>query len=294
MKAILIDDELLALQGLKMELESSGQVEVDALFQDPSQAIAYLRHQSADVIFLDIEMPEMNGLELFSQIIELQSDVHIVFVTAFREYAVEAYELNALDYLVKPVQRDRLAATLKRIKAIPKTTVSQQLEIRCFGHFSIYHNGQDINVNWRTRKAEELLAYLICNKGSYVSKEKIADALWPDLDGDKSMANLYLAYYYVKKMKPDFGVALPVQSARGKMRFDMNQVKCDLMDFIRLSEELGFINEANLELANQALDVSSREPFEDSYFPWLVDYQQKFERMRTDIKRRVDEYHNSR
>ena len=294
MKAILIDDEPLALQGLCLELENIGGIEIMGLFDHAVHALEYLESNCPDVIFLDIEMPAINGLELFEKITEIYSDVQIIFVTAYREYAVEAFALHSTDYLVKPVQRDRLVAALDRIQLKKPAPKDAKLEVRCFGHFSFYLNGEDINLNWRTRKAEELIAYLIFNKGFFVAKEKIADALWPDLDGDKSMANLYLAHYYIRKQSLQNGLAIPVQSATGKMRFCFDQVRCDLMEFMHLAEELGTITSENIHLAEKALSLYHREPFEDSYYHWLIDFQLEYGRMRMDIGKRMKSYMNNK
>src|SRR5690625_2033575 len=73
--------------------------------------------QSVDVVFLDINLSEINGIELGEQILEHKPELALVFVTAYDRYAVEAFELNALDYLVKPLRRDRLMETISRIKS---------------------------------------------------------------------------------------------------------------------------------------------------------------------------------
>jgi two-component system, LytTR family, response regulator len=292
MKTILIDDEPLALQGLKLELENIGGVEVVGLFDNGGSALDYLAANCPDVVFLDIEMPASNGLELFEKISEIHPNIQIVFVTAYREYAVEAFELNSADYLVKPVQRDRLEATLDRLARKKPSTHDAILDVRCFGHFSIFLDGEDINVNWRTRKSEELIAYLICNRGSFVSKEKIADALWPELDGDKSMANLYLAHYYIRKLSQQTGLSIPIESATGKMRFNFDQVRCDFIEFARLADTLGIVTSENIHLAEEALKRYHREPFEDSYYHWLIDFQLKCGRMRMDIEKKIEKYMN--
>lgn len=290
MRAILIDDEPLALQGLKLELENIGGVEVDGLFESAILALEYLGSNHPEVVFMDIEMPVMNGLELSEKITELHPDIKIVFITAYREYAVEAFELQSVDYLVKPVQRDRLVETLKRLSAKPPKVTDKKLDVRCFGHFSILYNGEDINLNWRTKKSEELIAYLLCHTGSYVSKEKIADALWPDLDGDKSMANLYLAHYYIRKQNGLNEYTIPVQSTRGKMRFDLPEVNCDLAEYLQLVKELDIISRDNIAIAEKALTLSDRDIFEDSYYPWLIHFQQKIAGARSALEAKVLNY----
>lgn len=119
MKVIIVDDENLAL--LKMEKLLSTQTAVQlpwrviGSYMNPLDALSAARIEVPDVAFLDIELPEMSGMELADQLLSIHPQMHIVFVTAFQQFAVHAFQVNALDYLLKPVQPARLALTLKRI-----------------------------------------------------------------------------------------------------------------------------------------------------------------------------------
>jgi two-component SAPR family response regulator len=291
MRVVLVDDDFLALQGLKMELDSIGGIEIAGMYQDGDSALKAIRRICPDVVFLDIEMPGCNGLELFWRILEIQPYANIVFVTAFTQYALQAFELNSRDYLVKPVQKDRLLKTIARLRESRPLLPLKKIKIACFRHFSIHYEDRDINVNWRTRKAEELLAYLICKKGDFVAKEKIADALWPELDGDKSMANLYLTYYYITKQEAASGVIFPIESVRGKMRFCMDRVDCDLLEFDRFAEDCKTINSTNASLAENALALYTGHVFEDSYYSWVVGFQQEYERIQMNLRERLLYYY---
>ncbi len=114
-KAVIVDDEQHSLKMLHRQLEASGRVEVCAEFTDSLKAFEYLLENTVDVVFVDIEMPEMNGPELAAMVPGLQEKKTVVFVTAYREYALEAYGINALDYLVKPVEAEQLSETLNRV-----------------------------------------------------------------------------------------------------------------------------------------------------------------------------------
>ena len=84
-------------------------------FTEPLAALELLKKNTVDAVFLDIEMPETDGLELAGRILDLQGKIAVVFVTAYNDYAVEAFRLNALDYLMKPAEEDRIRETLNRI-----------------------------------------------------------------------------------------------------------------------------------------------------------------------------------
>lgn len=112
MKAIIIDDERLARQELKNLLSAHKEIEIVAECANAEEAKKKIAAISPDVIFLDIQMPGKTGLELLEEISALPE---VVFVTAYDEYAIRAFEINALDYLLKPVQPQRLAETVKKL-----------------------------------------------------------------------------------------------------------------------------------------------------------------------------------
>ncbi|AWB57088.1 LytTR family DNA-binding domain-containing protein [Colwellia sp. Arc7-D] len=112
--AIIVDDEPLALEGLRLRLEKIPEIEVIAEASDGDQAIHLCQTLCPDVLFLDLRLPGLNGIEVVQA---LQSDVlpMVVFVSAYGEYALEAFELNAIDYVLKPANLGRLQKTVERI-----------------------------------------------------------------------------------------------------------------------------------------------------------------------------------
>jgi two-component system, LytTR family, response regulator len=112
MKAIIIDDERLARQELKNMLTLHKEVEVVAECADAAQAREKIGELKPDIIFCDIQMPGKNGLELAE---EIPATIDVVFITAYDEHAIKAFEINAFDYLLKPVQPERLAETIRKL-----------------------------------------------------------------------------------------------------------------------------------------------------------------------------------
>ena len=120
LSAIIVDDEAPARKRLRDLLRDEGDVEVVAECQDgPSAVEAILRH-GADVLFLDVQMPEMDGFEVLKAVSSDQVPA-VVFVTAYDRHAVEAFEARALDYLLKPFTRRRFRETLKRVRSTSKS-----------------------------------------------------------------------------------------------------------------------------------------------------------------------------
>jgi len=113
-RAFLIDDEPLALKRLTRLLEATKRVAIVGRATDPAQGLAQLADAAADVVFLDIHMPGLTGLQVAERV---PPGVMVVFTTAYDRHAVAAFEVNAVDYLLKPVERDRLNGTLDRLAA---------------------------------------------------------------------------------------------------------------------------------------------------------------------------------
>jgi len=114
LNAIIVDDEPLAIEGLRLRLEKISEINVIAEAGDGDQAIHLCNTLAPDVLFLDLNLPGLNGIEVVQA---LQSDIlpMIVFVSAYSEYAIDAFELNAIDYVLKPVNLGRLQKTVERI-----------------------------------------------------------------------------------------------------------------------------------------------------------------------------------
>ena len=114
--ALIIDDEVLARQELQYLLERVGGVEVLAQGTNGIEAVELIRTHRPDVVFLDVQMPGLDGFAVLKKLLDRKMPLpQVVFATAFDQYAVRAFEVNAVDYLLKPVDKARLRATLNRI-----------------------------------------------------------------------------------------------------------------------------------------------------------------------------------
>lgn len=111
-RTLLVDDEEIAIHRLKKALQAWPVIHIIGEASDGHAAIQFINSQRPDLVFLDIQMPEVNGFDVLS---ELEYTPLIVFVTAYEEYAIKAFEQNSLDYLLKPVEEDRLALTIQRV-----------------------------------------------------------------------------------------------------------------------------------------------------------------------------------
>ncbi|UYO61255.1 response regulator [Acetobacterium wieringae] len=292
--AILIDDEYYALEGLKQDLDDLGTVRVLGTYENGQEALSQVADLRPDLIFLDIEMPETNGLELFDQLLEAHPQAAIVFVSAYNQYAIQAFELNAMDYLLKPVLPERLEKTLKRLEKKLPPPIQKQLSLHCFGHFAIQVGGEEIVIPWRTKKAEELLAYLACLKGQFVAKEKLAGTLWPELSREKSQSNFYLTFHYLKKQLTEAGLELPIESERGKVRLNLKNLELDLACFEEKLPPTDQLSEKTAALAESAAALYRAPLLDGHYYEWSMAMGWRYEMTYQELTKKLAVYYQKR
>jgi len=125
--AFVIDDEPLAVQRLTRLLNETGRVAVAGSAIDPEDGLTQLRETSVDVLFLDIQMPGMSGFELIER---LDRDIPVVFTTAYDRYALEAFTVNSIDYLMKPVETERLMRTIDKLERLTSVSGAPRPDVR--------------------------------------------------------------------------------------------------------------------------------------------------------------------
>ncbi len=127
LRAYLVDDEALALERMRRLLERTGRVEVTGSTTEPERAVAALTADPPDVCFLDIEMPRLNGFEVLAR---LPSQPIVIFTTAYDQYALKAFGVNSVDYLLKPVEPESLDRALKKVERLRDSGQLAQLDLQ--------------------------------------------------------------------------------------------------------------------------------------------------------------------
>ena len=181
LKAMIVDDEAPARSELRFLLDELGQADVVAEAASVREAIEKLKEYPIDVIFLDINMPEATGLKLAEALRTLKFTPNVVFVTAYSEYALEAFKVNAVDYLVKPVETERLAQVLARVRE----NVALHMQAQKSERISVEKGGKKILISIdsiRFVMARDDYAYLQTDTDRYFSTVSLAQ-LEKRLDG---------------------------------------------------------------------------------------------------------------
>ena len=191
-RVLVVDDEKPARDELCWLLQKHPDMEVAAEAENGMKALEYLEEHVVDLVLLDIQMPGMTGLETARQILQKKRFPKIIFVTAYDQFAIEAFDVNAIDYLLKPIEVDRLERALNRVKnrLIPSDGLPD-LESRIMGllknstlpvgagdlrKLTVYNDGRFIPVDFEKiimRTAEDKFSRIYTEKGSYAYRKSL-------------------------------------------------------------------------------------------------------------------------
>jgi len=282
--AVLVDDMRPALRELEFLLKKYPEISITGMYTDPLAAIEKIGELKPQVVFLDINMPQLKGIDAGSRILDLSPETDIVFVTAYDQYAVEAFEVHAMDYLLKPVAPDRLKKTVEHLmkrKSFSRENEKRKLVIKCLGHFQVFWEGQE-PIKWRAEKIRELFAFLLYSHGRVISKEELLDKLWPEVDPEKAIRQLYNGIYHIRKALEEHEIDRSLISIDSSYNMKLGSVDYDVKRFNELeksspSDSLGMLEEMETLYAGDYLQGEDypwaffeRESLEKRYLQCLI------------------------
>lgn len=178
MNILAVDDKQLALNAVVRTVHEIDPEGTCTGVTSGEEALAWAREHHPQVVFTDIEMPGLGGLELAKALRELDSNINVVFATAHGEYALEAHGLYSSGFLMKPVTAEGVREALENLRHPVVNPVSHTLSVRCFGNFEVFADGRPLK--FKRSKTKELFAYLIDRNGSRSSIGEVMAVLWED------------------------------------------------------------------------------------------------------------------
>lgn len=226
MKILAIDDEKIALEGLVDAIKKAEPSADIYSFKSPLKALDFYRENVCEVVFLDVQMRNMSGVQLAKEMKLINAKVNIVFATGYGDYREEAFDMHVSGYLLKPITEAKIRKELDCLRYPVVRTPQKRIQIRTFGNFELYIDGDPINFKYD--KTKEMLAYLVDRNGTYCKNAEIMAALWQDQTHASYLSNM-------KKDLMDtlgkFGCREIIDSTRGKIRIRAEQVECDYFDW---------------------------------------------------------------
>ncbi len=198
---------------------------------------------------------------------DVSPDSEIVFVTAFDRYAIEAFELNALDYILKPIDRNRLGRTVERVLNKCAATVchnENKLQIKCLGRFEVAFADR-APIKWHSKKTKELFAYLLQNAGRSNSKDKLMDRLWTDDDPERAVRHLYNGIYHIRKALCTYGIGRDLINVDSNYNLTLGNVEWDRKSFLTFENSH---NTGSVEDLETLIGLYSGEYLEGEDYSW--------------------------
>lgn len=278
-KAIILDDEYAAGKHLEEKLRQQNRVEVLAVLHDSSELMVKIDRHKPEVIFMDIDMPGQNGIQLAVTINQLSHPPLIVYVTAHSHYAINAFKVNAVDYLLKPVVSDDLDKTVDKLEAritLLNTQLSKHLKkeihANVLGNLRIFQESKETVIRFKTAKCEELLCFILLNSQQKVSKWQIIDLFWPKQSISNSEASLRSTVYRLNQSFSEIGLDLKVKADKSNYYLSSPVIISDLDELSRITEDELY----GLIMNDQIDDVMSLYPgdlLKFKYYSWTSELQ---------------------
>ncbi len=232
MKIICVDDEAIVLK-LTVSMCENFEPKPEVYgFGGAKDALSWLQDHDVDVALLDIRMPEMDGLELAARMRELKPDLPIIFLTGYKQYAIDAFALHASGYLLKPVDMERLRAEVDyAMRGRVVEEKPEHIEVQTFGEFNVYVNGKVLDFS--RSKSKEVLAFLVDRQGGYMSRAAIFEALWGDeAKYDRPMQKyLDVILASLRDTLNANGIGDMIERSKGCLRVCPEKFSCDLYRF---------------------------------------------------------------
>lgn len=294
-KAIVVDDEWYNAVEIVDLINNTKFMKVVKQFENGIEALEEIDKISPQVAFIDIQMPEMDGITLAEKLIEKKPNMIIVFITAWDQYAVQAFELNALDYIMKPINVERFNKMVQKIRGKAelmqqvKVSKSAQLKIQCFGRLDVSINGE--KVIWQRTKAEELFAFLLMNNGMYIHKDVILEFLWSEYDRVKALPILQTSICKIRNIFSNFKEKVKIDYKSNSYGLFLKNVDCDYNDVMNAISNFNINEPHTYKAIETAGQISGKGFLMQQGYLWSIEKNEEiYKELARSLKEMLEEY----
>ena len=230
LRVINVDDEAIGIKSFEKIINEIDDADYLGGFKDPFEALEFVKGNSIDVAFLDIEMPGMNGIELARELKKLDVNIQVVFVTGYDHYALNAFDVDAIGYLLKPYSKENVQKNIDKTRRIIKIG-NKRIKIQTFGHFNVYVDNKP--VVFSLAKSKELLAVLVDRLGETVSMDYIINLLWEDRAYDARVKALYRQVLsQLNRTFLNYGLKDVLIINRANVSLNIDAIECDYFNMM--------------------------------------------------------------
>ena len=274
MRAVIIDDELSAINEIKYLLENFG-IQVAGAFTNPKEGYDFVILDKPNIVFLDINLPMLNGLDLGKQIRRCCLNVFIIYITSYPQYALDSFQAYPLDYLLKPINGARFKETLQRIRGLydSRSDLHQiALRIKCFGDFKIIIENKQVKMPGH--RVTELLVYLLCHYQQALTQDQLVKTLFNSSIEERNKNNFRVTMFRLRHVLMELNISKDMVLIRDDFSIKVQPGICDLIDFINFVNDHMHINEYNADRAFEIIETIDGDIFSDVDVDWLMDIQE--------------------
>ena len=225
MKILLVDDENLQLIRLENTVKKIMPDAECFSYTNPKKAYEETENEKLDIAFLDIEMPLISGINLAKKLKKNNPLINIIFVTAYNNYALDAYNIHASGYVLKPVNAEKLKKELDALRYEVELKPSKLLQVKCFGNFDVFKDGTPLK--FHRQKSKELFAYLIDREGSSANINELNAVLWEE-DHKSYLRNLIAD---IQETLKEAGAEDVFIKRHNECFIDPNKIDCDAYEY---------------------------------------------------------------
>ena len=231
MRIIAVDDEILALEDFEDTCKDLGITDEIVKFNNPLDALGYVATNKVDIAFLDIEMPVIKGIELAKRIKGINPNVRIVFATSYGNYALEAFGVDAVDYVMKPYEPEDIRRAYDKALLVKDAVTENRVFVKTFGYFDVFVDGK--SVSFPSAKSKELLALLVDRNGGVVNTEQAIAILWEGRKYDETVQSLFRKVLKALRTSlEEAGISDILVDNRNQRSIDKSKFACDYYDFL--------------------------------------------------------------
>lgn len=225
MRVIYVDDEQPALDNFRLTVAPFAEIDSLQLFQDGEAALNWTKEHIVDVAFLDMEMPGLHGLGLALKLREVNADIRVVFVTAYSQYAMDAWSVDAIGYILKPYTTADVLKELK--KCVYRPLPSQRVVIQTIPTLAVTVDGKALHL--ARAKIREMFALLVDRGERGITTGEGIAYLWPDRPNDANTQSLFrMTYKRLADALEEANAGHIIASQENRRFLRVDQVDCDL------------------------------------------------------------------
>lgn len=278
-RTMIIDNDLAAINHLELTLNKVGLTNIISKETCGLEARENILKLRPELIILDSELKEIDSLALAKEVESKFQDTRFLFLTSREKINVEAFELNHVDFIVKPIEESKVIQSLKKLSPDFSTLNNEVTQlIGCFKHLNyieLHRNGRfkQSNLNWRTRYAKEIFAYLITNHKVNVKKDELIQMLWPEFPTKEAYRNLYMHIHLIRQVLQEAGIPILINNHNDSYSLYMNGVETDYEFFLSQIERYKYVDLSKLE---RAMNLYRGHFLQDENYEWIAYKREKY------------------